>query len=277
MNSELKARVERADAKLARQKDNMNIASVVLNKNIEKFGIYRQVVLKNTVGRFKEDLEFLGKKGKVKGGNFSIPYEIEMSKLSEVTLNDVNFTSEQKWKITDRVLKATNSGINKLNEVIAKRKGPSYKPSSNTTTGGSGTWWLDLLIAGAEIFSAVQEKKEAERTEVQRYEAETETLCKQIDARIAFLHQISNRITEIITVSDALEARCIEALEKLEKIIDVIDFEVQSHLRYFETARILVEGMRKLSQTEILDAKNQLSLSDKQYIIKTRQLLAETL
>ncbi len=275
MNSELKARIERADAKLARQKDNMNIASIALNKNIEKFGTYRQAVLKNTVGRFKEDLKILGKK--TKGKDYSIPYEMEMTKLSEVTLNEVNFTSEQKWKITDRVLKATNSGINKLNEVIAKRKGSSYKPNSNTTTGGSGTWWLDLLIAGVEIFSAVQEKKEAERTEVQRYEAETETLCKQIDARIAFLHQISNRITEIITVSDDLEARCMEALEKLEKVINVFDVENESHLRYFQTAGILIKGISELSKVEILDGKNQLSLSDKQYIIKSRQLLTESL
>ena len=115
MNSELKARVERADAKLARQKDNMNIASVTLNKDIEKFGTYRQAVLKNTVGRFKEDLEILGKKGKVKGGNFSIPYEIEMSKLSEVTLHEVNFSSEQKMNIVNHVGKAAISGINKLN------------------------------------------------------------------------------------------------------------------------------------------------------------------
>ena len=75
MNSELKARIERADAKLARSKEWLERVSTSLNREIDRFGTYRQVVLKNTVGRFKKDLDALGKK--LKGGAYAIPEGIE--------------------------------------------------------------------------------------------------------------------------------------------------------------------------------------------------------
>ena len=56
MNSELKAKIKMADAKLACSKNVLDTVSTSLNREIEKFGIYRQTILENTVGRFKRDI-----------------------------------------------------------------------------------------------------------------------------------------------------------------------------------------------------------------------------
>lgn len=177
MNSELKARIERADAKLARSKEWLERVSTSLNREIDRFGTYRQVVLKNTVGRFKKDLDALGKK--LKGGAYAIPEGIETPDVAALSFQEINFTSEQKWRIADGVGKAALIGTNKVLEMMSRRKGWNFTPSKNTGGGNSGIWWLDLLQAGLGIASAVTEKKLQEETAVQRYEAETDVLCKR--------------------------------------------------------------------------------------------------
>lgn len=175
MNSELKARIERTDAKLAHSKETLAYVSASLNKEIEKFGTYRWCVLKNTVGRFKEDLNALGKK--LAGSAYDIPERIEMPDVAALSFQEVKFTSEQKWQIAENVSKATLIGTNKVLEIVSRRKGWNFTPSKNTGGGNSGIWWLDLLQAGLGIAATVEEKKEQEKTAVQRYEAETDVLC----------------------------------------------------------------------------------------------------
>ena len=275
MNSELKARIERADAKLAQFKCLLQLASTSLNREIERFGTYRQVVLKNTVGRFKKDLDVLGKK--LKGGAYAIPEGIETPDVAALSFQEINFTSEQKWRIADGVGKAALIGTNKVLEMMSRRKGWNFTPSKNTGGGNSGIWWLDLLQAGLGIAAAVTEKKIQEETAVQRYEAETDVLCKKVDAQIVFCNSISHRLKELISVSDELEKHCVVELEKLESVMETFDVENRTHLGYYQSASILIKGISELSKVEILDSNNQLSLLDQQYIVKSRKLLTESL
>lgn len=275
MNSELKARIERADARLARSKEWLERVSTSLNREIDRFGTYRQAVLKNTVGRFKKDLDALGKK--LKGGAYAIPEGIETPDVAALSFQEINFTSEQKWRIADGVGKAALIGTNKVLEMMSRRKGWNFTPSKNTGSGNSGIWWLDLLQAGLGIAAAVAEKKEQEETAVQRYEAETDVLCKKVDAQIVFCNSISHRLKELISVSDELEKRCVAALEKLESVMEAFDVENRTHLGYYQSASILIIGISELSKVEILDSNNQLSLLDQQYIVKSRKLLTESL
>lgn len=185
MNSKLKARIEQADAKLAHSKYLLQLESTKLNQEIERFGTYRRIVLKNTVGRFKEDLDALGKK--LKGGAYAIPEGIEMPDVAALSFQEVNFTSDQKWQIADGVGKVTLVTTNKVLEMVSRRKGWNFTPSKNTGYGNSGIWWLDLLQAGLEVASAVAEKREQEETAVQRYEAETHVLREKLLVQIVFL------------------------------------------------------------------------------------------
>ena len=116
MNNELKARIEQADAKLARAKETLLVVSTALNRDIERFGTYRRNVLKNTVGRFKKDLDVLGKK--LKGGAYAIPEGIEMPDVAALSFQEINFTSDQKWRIADGVGKAALIGTNKVLEMM---------------------------------------------------------------------------------------------------------------------------------------------------------------
>ena len=275
MNSELKARIERADAKLARSKEWLERVSTSLNREIDRFGTYRQAVLKNTVGRFKKDLDALGKK--LKGGAYAIPEGIEMPDIAVLSFQTVNFSSEQKWQIADSVSKAALISTNKVLEMVSRRKGWNFTPSKNTGSGNSGIWWLDLLQAGLGIAAAVTEKKIQEETAVQRYEAETDVLCKKVDAQIVFCNSISHRLKELISVSDELEKHCVVELEKLESVMETFDVENRTHLGYYQSASILIKGISELSKVEILDSNNQLSLLDQQYIVKSRKLLTESL
>ena len=275
MNSELKARIERADARLARSKEWLERVSTSLNREIDRFGTYRQAVLKNTVGRFKKDLDALGKK--LKGGAYAIPEGIEMPDIAVLSFQTVNFSSEQKWQIADSVSKAALISTNKVLEMVSRRKGWNFTPSKNTGSGNSGIWWLDLLQAGLGIAAAVTEKKIQEETAVQRYEAETDVLCKKVDAQIVFCNSISHRLKELISVSDELEKRCVVELEKLESVMETFDVENRTHLGYYQSASILIKGISELSKVEILDSNNQLSLLDQQYIVKSRKLLTESL
>ena len=275
MNSELKARIERADAKLAQFKCLLQLASTSLNREIERFGTYRQVVLKNTVGRFKEDLNALGKK--LKGSAYAIPEGIEMPDVTALSFQEINFTSEQKWRIADGVGKAVLIGTNKVLEMMSRRKGWNFTPSKNTGSGNSGIWWLDLLQAGLGIAAAVAEKKEQEETAVQQYEAEADVLCEKVHAQIVFCDSIYRRLIELISVSDELEKRCVATLEKLESVMETFDVENRTHLGYYQSASILIKGISELSKVEILDSNNRLSLLDQQYIVKSRKLLTESL
>ena len=201
-----------------------------------------------------------------------VPAEIEeAARIDGATEMQVLF------KVYIPMSKATIAGTNKVLEMIAKRKGLNFNLNINTGGGNSGVWWLDMLQAAIGVASAVAEKRAQEETEVQRYEAETDVLCKQVDARIAFCRQVFKRIEEIISVSNELETRCVNALKKLETIINVFDVENQVHLSYYQTVGILMKGISELSKVEILDSKDQLSQSDQQYIIRSRQLLTETL
>ena len=275
MNSKLKARIEQADAKLAHSKYLLQLESTKLNQEIERFGTYRRIVLKNTVGRFKEDLDALGKK--LKGCAYAIPEGIEMPDVAALSFQEVNFTSDQKWQIADGVGKVTLVTTNKVLEMVSRRKGWNFTPSKNTGYGNSGIWWLDLLQAGLEVASAVAEKREQEETAVQRYEAETHVLREKLLVQIVFCNSISSRLKELIFVSDELEKRCVAELEKLESVMGEFDVENHTHLSYYQSANILIKGISELSKVEILDSNNQLSLLDQQYIVKSRKLLTESL
>lgn len=275
MNSKLKARIEQADANLAHSKYLLQLESTKLNQEIERFGTYRRIVLKNTVGRFKEDLDALGKK--LKGGAYAIPEGIEMPDVAALSFQEVNFTSDQKWQIADGVGKVTLVTTNKVLEMVSRRKGWNFTPSKNTGYGNSGIWWLDLLQAGLEVASAVAEKREQEETAVQRYEAETHVLREKLLVQIVFCNSISSRLKELIFVSDELEKRCVAELEKLESVMGEFDVENHTHLGYYQSANILIKGISELSKVEILDSNNQLSLLDQQYIVKSRKLLTESL
>lgn len=275
MNSKLKARIEQADAKLAHSKYLLQLESTKLNQEIERFGTYRRIVLKNTVGRFKEDLDALGKK--LKGGAYAIPEGIEMPDVAALSFQEVNFTSDQKWQIADGVGKVTLVTTNKVLEMVSRRKGWNFTPSKNTGYGNSGIWWLDLLQAGLEVASAVAEKREQEETAVQRYEAETHVLREKLLVQIVFCNSISSRLKELIFVSDELEKRCVAELEKLESVMGEFDVENHTHLSYYQSANILIKGISEPSKVEILDSNNQLSLLDQQYIVKSRKLLTESL
>lgn len=260
---------------MARSKEWLERVSTSLNREIDRFGTYRQAVLKNTVGRFKKDLDALGKK--LKGGAYAIPEGIEMPDIAVLSFQTVNFSSEQKWQIADSVSKAALISTNKVLEMVSRRKGWNFTPSKNTGSGNSGIWWLDLLQAGLGIAAAVTEKKIQEETAVQRYEAETDVLCKKVDAQIVFCNSISHRLKELISVSDELEKRCVVELEKLESVMETFDVENRTHLGYYQSASILIKGISELSKVEILDSNNRLSLLDQQYIVKSRKLLTESL
>lgn len=275
MNSELKARIKRADAKLEGIKRTLVVVSTSLNRDIEKFGTYRWNVLKNTVGRFKKDLDVLGKK--LKGGAYAIPESIEMPSVAALSFQEINFTSDQKWRIADGVSKAALIGTNKVLEMMSQRKGWNFTPSKNTGGGNSGIWWLDLLQAGLKVASAVAEKTEQEETAVQQYEAEADVLCEKVHAQIVFCDSIYRRLKELISVSDELEKRCVVELEKLESVMETFDVENRTHLGYYQSASILIKGISELSKVEILDSNNRLSLLDQQYIVKSRKLLTESL
>lgn len=274
MNSEQKSRIANADAKVERSKDLLKTTSANLNHEIDRFGTYRRTVLKQTIGRFKTDLNIIGKK--IKGCTYHIPYEVEFSKLEEITMNEVNFTSDQKWQIGASVTKATLIATNKMLEVISKRKGFDFKPYTNPSNPGA-QGWLGLVIALCEIGSAIAEKKHKKRPPYKNTKQKLISYAKKIDERVEFCLQIIKRIKEIVSVSDELQVRCEEALAKLETIINSFDVENQMHLGYLQTTLILLKGISELSKVEILDSNNQLSLSDQQYIIKSKQLLTESL
>ncbi len=275
MNSELKLRIRRADEKLAQVKYLLQSESALLNLEIGRFGTYRRVVLKNTVGRFKEDLDTLGKK--LKGGAYDIPEGIEMPDVAAPFFQAVNFSSETKWQIANNVAKATLIGTNKVLEMVSRRKGWNFTPSKSTGGGNSGIWWLELLQAGLGIAFAVAQQKEQEETAVQRYEAETDVLCRKVDEQYIFCKSISDRIKELISVSDEMEKRCVAKLEKLESVMEAFDVENPTHLYYYQFANIFIKGISELSKVEILDSNNQLSLFDQQYIVRSRKLLTESL
>ena len=274
MNNELKNRIKKADSKLQSVKQNLEVVSASLNSEIKAFGDYRLEVLKNTVGRFKKDLNSLKKN--LRAGEYLIPEEVEIKEVMALSSKDGSFIPELNLQIVENVSKVVFVGANKILDTVARRKGVNLN-TNNYTGGSSGPWWLELLQAAFTVAAAVAEKKEQEKIEVERYEAEADVLCEKMHAHIVLCDKISRRLKELIFVTDGLEKRCITELEKLESIIDVFNSENSTHLQAFSKAKILIKNISDVSKVEILDSNNRLSLFDQQYILKSRKILAETL
>lgn len=274
MNSELKARIEYADNKLAASKSLLEEASAILNKQIGDFGKFRESTLIDTVGRFKSNMETLGKS--IKDNKFEIPSSLDVPLFGEIHLEEITFTPNQVNQLSVNAANLLLTSSNKVLDIVAKRKGLNFN-SSTTSNGRSGIWWLDMLQATLTIAATVAEKREREETAVVKYEKQAVLICRKIDAQLEFFSQIENRLEEIISVSEQLKERCTGALEKLEDIIDVFDVNNDSHLKIFQLVVIFVKGISEISKVKILDSEDTLSMGDQRYIIHSKQLLTSSL
>lgn len=274
MNSELESQVWYADKKLESYKKKLDDSSRDVNCKVKVFGDYREQTLNHTVIRFRNDLSFIGKK--LKGNEYLIPSGFESIKRYEHSFELVSFTPEQSRRISANVGKIITFGGNKLIDVIAKRKGIDVSNSRNRSSSNSGSW-LDLAAALLGLASDYYMKKEAEKTAVEKYVAETDVLCERIQVQIDFMSRIQDRIKELIDVTEQLKSRSLIALENFERFLNIFDVENTVHLKSYQTALILVKGISEISKVEILDSQNQISKSDENYIISSRKLLTSSL
>lgn len=274
MNSELESQVWYADCKLKSAKEKLDYSIESVNRKVKVFGDYREQTLNHTVIRFRNDLSFIGKK--LKGNEYLIPSEFKSTKKIEHSFDPVSFTPEQSRRITENVGKLITFGGNKLIDAIAKRKGIDVSNSRNRSSSNSGSW-LDLAVALLGLASDYYMKKEAEKTAVEKYVAETDVLCERIQAQIDFMSRIQDRIKELIDVTEQLKSRSLIALVNFERFLNIFDVENTVHLKSYQTALILVKGISEISKVEILDSQNQISKSDENYIISSRKLLTSSL
>lgn len=277
MNRELKNRVEACDHNLDQKKDQLEIATALLSNEIFQFGEYRCSVLKDTIGRFKNDMIIIGKY--LEGGGYDIPESIETPQSINLHFEKYEMSEKKKDDIFQHASQAILSGSEGVMRAIAKRNNVSFNPntSNNYGTGQSGVWWLDLVVAGVGLFSDIADKRAKEEASVERYEAETSKLIKKTEIQIEFCHQIIRRIKELIEVSDDLKLRCVSSLQMLEQVINEFNVKDNEHIAKYQKTAILIKGISELAKVEIIDSNNKISQSDSQYIIKSRQLLMSSI
>ena len=277
MNRELKNRVESCDHNLDQKKDQLKRATALLSNEIFQFGEYRCSVLKDTIGRFKNDMIIIGKY--LEGGGYDIPESIETPQSINLHFEKYEMSEKKKDDIFQHASQAILSGSEGVMRAIAKRNNVSFNPNTNNNygTGQSGVWWLDLVVAGVGLFSDIADKRAKEEARVERYEAETSKLIKKTETQIEFCHQIIRRIKELIEVSDDLKLRCVNSLWMLEQVINEFNVNDNEHIAMYQKAAILIKGISELAKVEIIDSNNEISQSDSQYIIKSKQLLMSSI
>ena len=277
MNRELQNRVATCDHNLEQKKDQLNRATALLNNEIFQFGEYRCSVLKDTIGRFKNDMIIIGKY--LEGGGYDIPESIETPQSINLHFEKYEMSEKKKDDVFQHASNAILSGSEGIMRAIAKRNNVSFisNTGSNYGSGRSGIWWLDLAVAGIGLFVDIADKKEKEEIGVERYESETSKLIEKTNMQIELCHQISKRIKELIEVSDDLKLRCVRSLSMLEQVLNDFNVHDNEHIAKYQKTAILIKGISELAKVEIIDSNNKISQADSQYIIKTRQLLMSSI
>lgn len=173
---------------------------------------------------------------------------------------------------------STLHGVAATNAVLAWLGGGSIAAGGGGMAAGAATLATITaaatasvaIIAVGTLASAFYARKNTEAT---KYLAEIQEWAEQIKASWLVLGGIKARVLELQGLTQQLECKAMESLQKLGKIVDEFDANNIEHTKIFQQAAIMVKSMSELAQVAVLD--NDGNLNDQVNIVaaKTEKML----
>lgn len=277
----------------------------LMNESIKTFGAYRLQTLKETLGVFLQylkDLEHNNKEGYyeiLEGCDIPQSQVLELQKLSMSTseiLKTAGTSSALGLATVSGVPTAvtglvgtlasastgtaisTLTGVAKTNAILAWLGGGSLASGGGgmaagavvlgaTTAAATG---IVLTISAGLIASSIYSKK---LTSAKEFESKVDIACKEMEASWDAMNGVIKRIQEINDITHELYDRILMQLQYLEPLIPDYNYRQQYHLIVFQRTALLMKSFSELAKTPLFNDKMELSLSSKDIIIKTRQIL----
>ena len=284
-----------------------------LNESLETFGKIRLEALHNTVGLFLSYLDRLNQKVKSKEYDFLKEIDVSYESVQEMKEIDMKASDAIKVAavgggfaaialagtphlvasaVTSYAMAygaaSTGTAIASLHGAAATNAILAFWGGGAKAVGGGGIAagkafiatatgvTTGIAVAGVAIVavgtlaSAFYARKNTEATKCL---AEIQEWAEQVKASWLVLGGIKARVLELQGLTQQLECRALESLQKLGDIVDIFDANNIEHTKVFQQSAIMVKSMSELAQVAILD--NDGNLNDQVNIVaaKTEKML----
>lgn len=284
-----------------------------LNETLEDFGKVRLEALHNTVGKFLSYLDKLNQKAKSKEYDFLKEIDISYDEIQEMKKVDMKASDALKVAVvgggfaaialagtgplvTTAVTSAvtafatasTGTAISSLSGAAATNAILAWLGGGSLAAGGggmaAGTATLATIttvattvattgvaiIAVGTLASAFYAKKNTEAT---KYLAEVQEWAEQVKASWIVIGGIKQRVLELQGLTQQLESKSLESLQKLGDIVESFDANNAEHTKIFQQSAIMIKSMSELAQVPILDNDGNLNEQVNIVAAKTEKVL----
>lgn len=276
-----------------------------LNETLEDFGKVRLEALHNTVGKFLSYLDKLNQKAKSKEYDFLKEIDISYDEIQEMKKVDMKASDALKVAavgggfaaialagtgplvtsaVTAFATASTGTAISSLsgaaatNAVLAWLGGGSIAAGGGGMAAGAATLAAITtaattsvaIIAIGTLASAFYARKNTEAT---KYLAEIQEWAEQVKASWIVIGGIKQRVLELQGLTQQLESKSLESLQKLGDIVESFDANNVEHTKIFQQSAIMIKSMSELAQVPILDNDGNLNEQVNIVAAKTEKVL----
>ena len=276
-----------------------------LNETLEGFGKVRLEALHNTVGKFLSYLDKLNQKAKSKEYDFLKEIDISYDEIQEMKKVDMKASDALKVAavgggfaaialagtgplvtsaVTAFATASTGTAISSLsgaaatNAVLAWLGGGSLAAGGGGMAAGAATLAAITtaattsvaIIAVGTLASAFYARKNTEAT---KYLAEVQEWAEQVKASWIVIGGIKQRVLELQGLTQQLESKSLESLQKLGDIVESFDATNVEHTKIFQQSAIMIKSMSELAQVPILDNDGNLNEQVNIIAAKTEKVL----
>ena len=126
------------------------------------------------------------------------------------------------------------------------------------------------IIAVGTLASAFYAKKNTEAT---KYLAEVQEWAEQVKASWIVIGGIKQRVLELQGLTQQLESKSLDSLQKLGDIVESFDANNVEHTKVFQQSAIMIKSMSELAQVPILDNDGNLNEQVNIVSAKTEKVL----
>ncbi len=276
-----------------------------LNETLEDFGKVRLEALHNTVGKFLSYLDKLNQKAKSKEYDFLKEIDISYDEIQEMKKVDMKASDALKVAavgggfaaialagtgplvtsaVTAFATASTGTAISSLsgaaatNAVLAWLGGGSLAAGGGGMAAGAATLAAITtaattsvaIIAVGTLASAFYARKNTEAT---KYLAEIQQWAEQVKESWIVIGGIKQRVLELQGLTQQLEFKSLESLQKLGDIVESFDANNVEHTKIFQQSAIMIKSMSELAQVPILDNDGNLNEQVNIVAAKTEKVL----
>lgn len=294
-----------SDSKIAEYRDKTQEVQQDLNKNLEQYGQQKLETLKRTLGVFLTYLDTMEQKYKENYYELMDECDFRQAYVSDLKQLSMNNSEILKTATTSGgfalvaisgvpaavtgavgalATASTGTAISSLSGAASSNAILAWLGGGSLAAGGGGMALGSAVLAGITftatgvvalasaglVASGIFAKK---LTEAEKYSAEVDVACEQMETSWVAMNGIKQRITELMEVTYNVYEKCVIQLSHLAPIVSNFNSKSEEHLLTFQKAALLVKSMSELAKTPLFGDDMNLSLQSEEVIVKTKRIL----